>query len=102
MNPQQQSASAAEPVHEKAKSRYELRIDGQPVGVAEYRMQGDTMVFTHTKVQPQYEGQGLGSRVAAFALDDAKSSGLKVRPQCPFIAKYIEKHEKEYGELVAR
>jgi uncharacterized protein len=103
MKPQDQAPSAQpELAHNEAASRYELHLNGQLLAQADYRLQGDTMRFTHTEVQPQYEGQGLGSRIAAFALDDAKSRGLKVRPQCPFIAKYIEKHEKEYGDLLVR
>ena len=53
-------------------------------------------------MDPAYEGQGLGSRLAAYALDDVKSRGLKAVPQCRFIAGYIARHEKEYGELVTR
>ncbi len=103
MKPQDQAPSAQPKLaHNEANSRYELHVGGELAAVAEYRMQGDSMRFTHTEVQPQYEGQGFGSRIAAFALDDAKSRGLKAVPQCPFIAKYIGKHEKEYGELVAR
>ena len=101
MKPQDQAPSAQPKLaHNEANSRYELHMDGQLAALAEYRMQGETICFTHTQVQPQYEGQGFGSRIAAFALDDAKSRGLKAQPQCPFIAKYIEKHAKEYGELV--
>lgn len=102
MKPQQQAPSAQPTLtHNEAQSRYELHADGKLAAQAEYRLQGDTVRFTHTEVQPQYEGQGFGSRLAAFALDDVKSRGLKAQPQCQFIAKYIAKHEKEYGELVA-
>ena len=46
-----------------------------------------------------FEGQGVGSKVAAFALEDVRRCGLKADPRCPFIAKYIEKHP-EYTDLV--
>ncbi|HEY8359824.1 MAG TPA: GNAT family N-acetyltransferase [Ramlibacter sp.] len=65
-------------------------------------MQGDWVRFTHTVVEPEHEGQGLASRLAQFALDDVRTRGLKALPQCRFIARYIERHEKEYGDLVAR
>jgi predicted GNAT family acetyltransferase len=35
---------------------------------------------------------GVGSRLILGALTDARSRGLKVRPQCPFVAAYIAKH----------
>lgn len=102
MNQQQQSTGAQpEFLHNESAKQYELHLDGQRAALASYRIEGNAMRFTHTEVQPQHEGQGIGSLLAAYALDDAKTRGLKVVPQCPFIAKYIEKHEEEYGELVA-
>ena len=101
---QQQQPAGGQPdfVNNEAQSRYELRIDGQVAALAQYRQQGDSVCFTHTEVDAAYEGQGLGSQLAAQALDDVKSRGLKAQPQCSFIARYIERHEEEYGELVAR
>lgn len=46
-----------------------------------------------------FEGRGLGSRLAAFALDETRSEGLRVVPLCSFIAAYIERRS-EYRELV--
>lgn len=101
---QQQQSTTSGPgfVHNEAQSRYELHLDGRLAGQADYRREGDAVRFTHTEIEPGHEGQGLGSRLAAFALDDVKTRGLRARPQCPFIAKYIAKNEKEYGALVAR
>ncbi|HEX2546370.1 MAG TPA: GNAT family N-acetyltransferase [Ramlibacter sp.] len=101
MKQQQQPADAApDLVHDEAASRYELRIDGQVAAKAEYRREGDALRFTHTEVDPAREGQGLGSRLAAYALDDVRTRGLKAIPSCRFIAGYIARHEKEYGALV--
>lgn len=74
-------------------------VDGQVAGFAEYRLGSRTIIFTHTVVDPAYEGRGLGSRLARFALDDARARGLKVRPQCPFFARYIASHPA-YADLV--
>jgi predicted GNAT family acetyltransferase len=83
-----------------AQGRYELRAEGELAAWAEYRRDGDTMRFTHTEVQEAYEGQGLASRLASFALDDARRQGLRAVPDCPFMARYIERHA-EYADLVA-
>lgn len=80
--------------------RFEARLDGQLAAQAEYRLQGDTIVFTHTEVQPQYEGQGLGSKLAKYALDDVRGRKLKVVAQCKFIAAWIERHP-DYAALLA-
>jgi predicted GNAT family acetyltransferase len=89
-------------VNNEAQSRYELHQDGELAAQAVYRLHGDTVTFTHTEVSPQQEGQGLGSKLAGLALADVKQRGLKAVPQCSFIARYIEQHEEEFGELVQR
>ncbi|HEY1027976.1 MAG TPA: GNAT family N-acetyltransferase [Pseudomonas sp.] len=85
--------------HDAAQQRYELLVEGQSLGVAEYSEQGARMVFTHTEVDPSLSGQGLGSVLAKGALDDARRRGKRVVPQCEFIARYIERHE-EWQDLV--
>ena len=80
--------------------RYELFVSGKLAGLATYVLSDDTMTIPHTEVQPRFEGQGLGARLAKFALDDARRRGLRVVPRCPFIATYIERHS-EYADLVA-
>jgi predicted GNAT family acetyltransferase/glutaredoxin len=81
-------------------NRYELRLDGRLVGLAAYRRRNGRIAFTHTEVEPACEGRGLGSRLAAAALDDARRQGLAVVPLCPFIAYFIQRH-REYEDLVA-
>jgi predicted GNAT family acetyltransferase len=59
------------------------------------------VIFTHTQVEDAYEGHGVGSALARFALDDVRASGTrKVLPLCPFIKGWIEKHP-DYADLVA-
>lgn len=99
---QQPSAAAAEFRHEESRSRYEARMDGKVVGEVRYRMENGDLVFTHTEVDKAFEGQGLASRLAAHALDDVRRRGLKAVLECEFIAGYIARHEKEYGDLVRR
>ena len=52
-------------------SRYELRDGDTLVGFAAYRLRRGTIVFTHTEVADEYEGQGAGSQLAREALDDS-------------------------------
>ena len=54
----------------------------------------------HTEVLPAFSGQGHAATLARGALDDARSRGLAVRPDCPYVASYIAKHE-DYADLVA-
>jgi predicted GNAT family acetyltransferase/glutaredoxin len=94
------SPAEAEVVDVPDANRYELRIGGRLVGLAAYRRRDGRIAFTHTEIDESCEGRGLGSRLAAAALNDACRNGLEVLPLCPFIAHYIERHP-EYGQLVA-
>ena len=84
-----------------AKHRYELWVDGERVGHAQYSLGRGRIAFVHTKVYEPHESLGLGSQLARGALDDARARGLMVIPFCPFIADFIERHLDEYGDLVA-
>ncbi len=63
-------------------------------------LEGKTITFTHTVVEPEFEGKGVGSALAKHVLDDSRAQGLKVVPACKFIAAYISRHS-EYQDLVA-
>jgi uncharacterized protein len=84
----------------EAESRYELVSDGHVVAVAEYVIQGDTLVFPHTEVDLALRGRGLGGILVKNALDDVRRSGRTVVPACWFVAQVIDRHP-EYGDLVA-
>ncbi len=86
--------------HNQAANRYEAEVGGK-TAVAEYRRVGDVVTFTHTKVQRELEGQGIASDLIAGALADVRNQGLKIIPECPFVAAYIQRHP-ELQDLVAR
>ncbi len=80
--------------------RYEARLDGALAGFAEYQLTDELIVFTHTEVDPAFEGKGVGSALARHALDDVRDAGTrKVLPLCPFIKGWIGRH-REYVPLV--
>lgn len=80
--------------------RYVARIDGELAGFAEYQLTDDLAEFTHTEVDPAFEGKGVGSALARYGLDDVREQGTrKVKPTCPFIKGWIERH-REYEPLV--
>jgi predicted GNAT family acetyltransferase len=81
------------------RNRYEVTVDGEPAGYAEYRDRDSVRVFTHTVIHDAFEGKGIGGALARGALDDVRASGRRLVPQCPFIARYIERHD-EYADLV--
>ena len=86
--------------HNEGDSRFEVEIDGS-LAVSEYFRDGDRIVFTHTEVPDEFEGQGIGNALAKAALDYSRKQGLRVVPRCRFIASYIKRHP-QYADLVDR
>jgi predicted GNAT family acetyltransferase len=78
--------------HDARGNQFTISVGGQPAGFTEYVDQGDQRIFVHTIVDDAFSGQGLGSVLAKFALDDTRSAGKRIVPICPFIAAYVARH----------
>lgn len=79
--------------HNQQEHRYEARIDGELAGIVEYRPSVGLVTLTHTEVDDRFEGKGVGSALARYALDDARADGTRrVLVTCPFITSWIGKH----------
>jgi predicted GNAT family acetyltransferase len=82
------------------RSRYELFVDGRLAGIADYRIDGDVVVFPHTEIDPSLRGQGYGAVLVRGALDAVRPTGRTIVPQCWYVAQFIDEHP-EYGDLLA-
>lgn len=80
--------------------RYEAIVDGELAGSVFYRELDDALILVHTEVEEAFEGQGIGSRLVAATLDDIRARRLRMRPFCPFVKAYLERHP-EYDDLIA-
>ncbi len=86
-------------VNNHAASRYEVSLGGRPAGYSTYEEEPGRVTFVHTVVRPEFEGRGVGSRLAKFAVDDVRSRGLRITPVCPFVRAYLRRH-REYDSIV--
>lgn len=89
---------ATEVVDVPEQSRYEIRLDERTVGFAAYQKAGRLIVFTHTEVDSDMEGQGIGGRLVQGALDDVRRQDIPVLPVCPFVETWIARHP-DYRDL---
>ena len=80
--------------------RYELWVGDTLAGLIRYTRDGDVVTMVHTEIEPAFEGEGFGSALVSGALDSVRAQGKRVRPLCPFVAAYLERHP-EYADLVA-
>ena len=81
--------------------RYEVLLDGEVVGFADHGPADDgVVVFPHTVVEPEHQGHGLASVLVASALADMRAQGLRVRPTCWYVARWIDRHP-DHADLLA-
>ena len=86
--------------HDPDNDRYVAKIGHRVVGSTQYHLRGgDKYFFYHTEIDEEYEGRGIGSALARFALDDVREKEATVIPLCPFIAAWIERHP-DYDDLI--
>ena len=84
------------------RERFEAHDEaGALAGVLTYQLTGGIIAYTHTKVDAQFEGQGVGSLLARAAMDDARGKSRTVVPICPFLSGWLDQH-REYEKIVAR
>lgn len=57
-----------------------------------YRIEGGVMPIYHTFVPESERGKGIAEVLAVAAFDFAKEKKLKVKPDCPYILHFLEKH----------
>lgn len=87
--------------HEPDRRRFVIRQDGLEA-TADYELDGDTLILTHTLVPEAQRGRGVADELARAAFAYARGQHLGVLPRCPFMASWLRRHP-EYQDLeVAR
>jgi predicted GNAT family acetyltransferase len=86
--------------HEPQARRFAAEVGGK-TGYLSYReLDGRILDLDHTFVPREHRGAGLASQLTVRALEFAREHGYRVRPTCPFVAAYLERHP-EYRDLRA-
>lgn len=85
--------------HNVDRSRYELVVDDQVVGIADYDTVGEQLVFPHTEIEAALRGHGHGAALVRGALDDVRRRGHTVVPHCWFVRQFIDEHP-DYADLL--
>ncbi|MFB6960548.1 GNAT family N-acetyltransferase [Streptomyces sp. NPDC056309] len=93
-----QPSTAATVQRADAKHRYEILVDGKRAGLTAYRDRGEQRVFYHTEIDDAFAGQGLASRLVQEALTDVRESGKRIVPVCPYVAKFLKRHD-EFADI---
>ncbi|MEL6656806.1 MAG: GNAT family N-acetyltransferase [Bacteroidota bacterium] len=80
--------------------QFEIRVDGE-LAFAQYIPRNGYIVYPHTVVPKAIGGQGIGDALATYAMNYARERDLKVKPYCPFIARFMKDNFEQYGDLLA-
>ncbi len=86
--------------HNAAASRFEAHVEGERVGLMDYRTHGNTLDLVHTEVDPELQGQGVASELVRGALDTIRLEKMSIVPTCPYIGQWLDRHE-DYRDLLA-
>lgn len=70
---------------------FEVYDNDKKVGVMNFQENEDGVLnITHTEVDEQFNGQGLGKDLVKAAVDYATENSLKIRSQCPYATHVLD------------
>lgn len=75
-----------------SKGRYVLRTQGAEAEMTFSKAGEHMIIIDHTEVPDVFRGQGAGLRLVTRAVEDARQSGKKIIPLCPFANAQFRKH----------
>lgn len=79
-------------IHHNVEARcFECTVEGHR-SVAEYLLEGETMIFTHTGVPTELRGRGIASHLVRAAVDYARRERKTIVPRCSYVAAWLERH----------
>ena len=77
----------------EGKGRYVGRgADGAEAEMTYTKIGLHQIIIDHTEVPDAFRGQGIGVKLVQRAVEDARSSGKKIIPLCPFAAAQFRRH----------
>lgn len=93
-----------EVVKNDAQKRFEIHVDGYTAFEDFDYFSTDNgeqgIAYLHTEVPPELGGRGIASFLIKYILEYAAEHGLKVKPICPLVKAYIDKHPEYQANSV--
>jgi uncharacterized protein len=96
LNPMESKSESHFVEHHETKRRFEITL-GEEMAYAEYRVEGDQMIFTHTEVPPQFRGRGIAQKLVLAGFDLARKKRLRIVPLCSYAARVLQEHPEFHG-----
>lgn len=86
--------------YEPDKHRSAAYDDGKEIGFCNYSESEDLWIIDHTETNPEYGGQGIGTKLVAELVEQARSKNVKILPLCPFAKSEFDKRS-EYSDVLS-
>lgn len=78
------------------RQRYEAQLgEGSQVAFLSVRRSPGLWELPSTVVPQEFSGKGVGSVLVKHVLAEARTQGVMVAPQCPFISAWIKRHDRD-------
>ena len=86
----------------ETKGRYVVRgMDGAEAEMTFTKIGEHQLIIDHTEVPDAFRGQGVGARLVARAVEDARAAGKTIIPLCPFAAAQFRRHP-EWADVLKK
>jgi predicted GNAT family acetyltransferase len=87
----------------ESRGRYVLRDDdgAQAAEMTFSKAGASLLIIDHTEVSDAWRGRGAGADLVARAVEDARASGRRIVPLCPFARSQFGRHP-EWSDVLSR
>ena len=82
-------------------SRFELLLNGERVGLADYSVAAGVMTVPHVETNPAHQGQGFAAVLMDAVLESVRARGQTIQPVCPYAAAHMRRRP-DTQDLLAR
>lgn len=77
---------------------FEASENGQKIGHVEFNIVNGIMKITHTEVDKNHTGKGIGIELVKTAVEYARHKNLKVKPLCSYASHVLKKDD--YSDIL--
>jgi predicted GNAT family acetyltransferase len=85
--------------NQKDANRYAMHIDGELVGVLDYRIGDGVIALSRAFTNPLHRGKGYAAELVDYAVKDIETTELAVLPSCWYVGEWFDKHPERRGVL---
>lgn len=84
------------------KGTFYIEENGKDIAKIDYSVTPpNKIIASHTEVNPELKGQGIGNKLLDFMADYARKNNVKVIALCPFVKAQFTRNQEKYQDIIA-